>query len=169
MKTADTKIFVAIDNSSPSRRAVDYVAKLVGRRRRFRVCLVHLLPPFPPALLEHGGSENPRRERQLEAGLRAEQKRWILTAKNAAQNSLNKASSALRKAGVPARAVQTLFCEPADGRAAAEDLFRIARKYRCRTVVAGRESVSWFHELFSQDFAQELLRCGKGFSVWVIE
>ena len=165
----DTRILVAIDDSSASSRAVDYVARLVGRRRGFCLCLVHLLPPLPPALLEHGGSENPRKEAQLEAGLRAEQELWISKAKKAAQESLNKASSTLRNAGVRAGAVQTIFCEPADGRAAAEDILRMARECKCRTVVAGRKSVSWFHELFSQDLAEELLRYGKGFSIWIIE
>lgn len=95
----DTRILVAIDDSSASSRAVDYVARLVGRRRGFCLCLVHLLPPLPPALLEHGGSENPQKEAQLEAGLRAEQELWISGAKKAAQESLNKASSTFRNAG----------------------------------------------------------------------
>ena len=165
----DTRILLAIDDSVASRRAVNYVAKFVGRRRGFRLCLVHVLSPLPAGLLEHGGSENPQKETELEAELKTEQERWISDAKKAAQKSLSKASATLRNAGVPARNVQAIFCEPAEGRAAAEDILRMARECKCQTVVAGRESVSWFHELFSQDLAEELMRCGKGFSVWLIE
>jgi len=165
----DTRILLAIDDSAAARRAVKYVAKLVGRRRAFRLCLVHVLSPLPARLLEHGGSEDPRKEAQLGAQLKAEQERWISGAKKAAQKSLNKASATLRNAGVPRRNVQALFCEPAEGRAAAEDILRMARECECRTVVVGRQSVSWFHELFSQDLAEELMRCGKGFSVWLVE
>jgi nucleotide-binding universal stress UspA family protein len=166
---ADTRILLAIDDSAASKRAVKYVARLVGRRKGFRICLVHVLPPLPPALLEHGGSENPQQEVQLEVDLRAEQEHWTSKKQKEAQGSLDKASATLRKAGLSAKAVQTIFCEPADGRAAAEDILRMARECKCQTVVAGRQSVSWFHELFSQDLAEELMRCGKGFTVWLVE
>lgn len=166
---ADTRILVAIDDSAASRNAAKYVAKLVGRRRGFRLCLVHVLPPLPPALLEHGGSEEPQKEAQLEAELRAEQERWTSKMKKAAQSGLNKASAILRNAGVPRRNLQAMFCEPAEGRDAADAILGMARECKCHTVVAGRQSVSWFHELFSQDLAEELLRRGKGFSVWLVE
>jgi len=165
---ADTRILLAIDDSAAAKSAVKYVARLVGRKG-FRICLVHVLPPLPPALLEHGGSENPQQEVQLEVELRAEQELWTSKKQKEAQGSLNKASATLRKAGLSAKSVQTIFCEPTDGRVAAEDILQMARECKCQTVVAGRQSVSWFHELFSQDLAEELMRCGKGFSVWLVE
>jgi nucleotide-binding universal stress UspA family protein len=166
---SDTRILVAIDDSAASRRAVNYVATFVRRRRGFRLCLVHVLSPLPAGLLEHEGSENPQKEAQLEAQLKTEQERWISDAKRAAQKGLSRASAILRNAGVPARNVQALFCEPAEGRACAEDILQMARECKCQTVVAGRQSVSWFHELFSHDLAEELMRCGKDFSVWLVE
>src|SRR6266566_2771117 len=73
----NTRLLVVLDDSVASRRAVKYVAKFVGKRRAFRICLVHVLPPLPPELLEHGGSEDPAKEAQLEADLKVEQHRWI--------------------------------------------------------------------------------------------
>ena len=165
----NTRLLVVIDDSAASRSAVKYVGKFVGKARRFRICLVHVLPPLPPELLEHGGSEDPAKEAWLEADLKAEQQRWISAAKQTSQKSLDEAHAILRKAGISAGAVQSLFCEPGDGPYAADAILNMARGCDCRTVVVGRQSISWFHELFSQELPEELLRRGKGFSIWFVE
>lgn len=166
---ADKKLLVVLDGAAVSKRAVQYVASLISRRRGFRLCLVHVLAPLPPRLLEHGGSEDPTKEACLENELRLEREQWVSSAKRAAQKHLDNARTAFRKNGVPAANIQTLFCDPGEGRNAADDILRMAGECNCRTVVVGRQSVSWFHELFSQELPEELLRRGKGFSIWVIE
>ena len=168
-RTQDTRLLVVFDDSDASVRAVRYVAKLVAQRRQFRICLVHVLPPFPPALMEHGGSQDPLEERRLDLALRTEQSRWIATVKERAQKCLDQAVTILRRAGVSGRAVRTLFCEPGENQETADSLLSMAKKYQCQTVVVGRRSVSWLHELFSQDLSEELLRRGKGFCIWAIE
>lgn len=165
----NTRLLVVRDDSVASRRAVKYVGKFVGKRRAFRICLVHVLPPLPSELLEHGGSEDPVKEAQLEAELRVGQHRWISAAKKACQKGLHEDRAVLRKAGISARAVKASFCEPDPGRGAADAILRMARGRRCHTVVVGRQSVSWFHKLFSHDLSEELLRRGKGFCVWAVE
>ena len=165
----NTRLLVVVDDSVASRRAVKYVAKFVGKRRAFRICLVHVLPPLPPELLEHGGSEDPAKEAQLEADLKVEQHRWISAAKKASERGLHEDRVVLRKAGISARTVKAAFCEPGEGRGAADAILHMARGRSCRTVVVGRQSVSWFHELFSHDLSEELLRRGKGFCVWAVE
>ena len=159
----ETRILLAIDDSLASARAVTYAAHVVGRRRGFRFCVVHVLPSFPAHLLEHGGSETSARD------LTGERQLWLAAAKNASQTGLDEARAKLRKAGVPTGAIQLLFCEPAEGRDAADDILQMAHECKCDTVVVGRDSVSWFHELFSQELSEEILRRGKGFSVWAIE
>lgn len=165
----DSRLLVVLDDSVASRRAVKYVVKFVGRRRGFRICLVHVLPPLPPELLEHGGSEDPAKESRLEVDLKAEQHHWISAAKKTSQKGLDEACAILRKAGISAGSIQLLFCEPADGHNAADAILQMAHECKCDTVVVGRESVSWFHELFSKELAEELIRGGKGFSVWLVE
>jgi nucleotide-binding universal stress UspA family protein len=167
--TVDTRLLVVLDDSAASRFAVKYVAKFVGKRRGFRICLVHVLPPLPPSLLEHGGSEDPAKETLLEVDLKAEQHHWISAAKKTSQKGLDEARATLRKAGVSTGKVQALFCEPGEGPNAADAILNMARGCHCRTVVVGRQSVSWFHELFSQELSEELLRRGKGFCVWAVE
>jgi hypothetical protein len=81
----NTRLLVVRDDSVASRRAVKYVGKFVGKRKAFRICLVHVLPPLPPELLEHGGSEDSAKEAQLEAELKVGQHRWISAAKKASR------------------------------------------------------------------------------------
>lgn len=165
----DTRLLVVRDDSVASRRAIKYVGKFVGKRKAFRICLVHVLPPLPPELLEHGGSEDPGKEASLEAEQKVAQHRWISAAKNASLKGLHEDRAVLRKVGISSRTVTAAFCEPGEGRDATDAILRIARGRRCRTVVVGRQSVSWFHELFSHDLSEEILRRGKGFCVWAVE
>jgi nucleotide-binding universal stress UspA family protein len=167
--TKDTRILLVLDNSEIAFRAVRYVAQFVGRRRQFSICLVHVLPPLPPSLEEHGGSSNAARERQLDLAMREEQDRWIAATRKGAQKSLDQAGKLLTKSGIPGSAIQMLFCEPGEAEETADTLLRMASECQCHTVVVGRRSVSWLHELFSQDIAEELLRRGKGFCIWAVE
>lgn len=167
--TEDSRIFVVLDDSDASLRAVRYVAEFVGRRKQFRICMVHVLPPLPPSLQEHGGSGNPSEERRLDLALRREQARWITNSKERAQKCLDQAGAILKKAGVPGSAVQMLFCEPGEPEETADTLLKMAAECKCHTVVVARQSVSWLHEWLSRDISEELLRRGKGFCVWAVE
>lgn len=167
--TRDSRILLVLDDSESAARAVNYVAQFVGRRRQFRICLVHVLSPFPPALQEHGGSSDTAEEQRLDLAMREEQDRWITATKKRAQKSLDQAGIVLRKAGIPRSAVQVLFCEPGEPEATADMLLKMAAECKCHTVVVGRRSVSWLHEWFSRDISEELLRRATGFCIWAIE
>lgn len=169
MATVDAKLLVVVDDSKASKHAVKYVAALLGRRRGFCVCLVRVIPPFPPELLEHGGSEDPAKERRLDRRLKADQTRWIASSKYKFQKDLDRARATLQEAGISKRAVRTLFCDPGETGAVAEALLDLAKECRCRTIVVGRKALSWLRDLFRQDLSEELLRHGKGFSIWAIE
>ncbi len=164
-----TKFLVVVDESPAAKRALRYVAKITARRRDFRVCLSHTLPTPPPELLEFGGSEDPEQESLLDARLKTEQKRWVVTAKKRLQPIPDQANSVLRKAGVAAGAIETGVCYPADGCAAAAEIIALARTRKCDTVVIGRDSLSWLGELIHGDPAEEIVRAAKGFTVWVVE
>ncbi len=150
----DTRLLVVLDDSAASRRAVKYVCKFVGKRKGFRLCLVHVLPPLPPALLEHGGAEDPAKEARLEADLKAEQHSWIAAAKKTSQKNLDSARAALHKAGISAGTVESLFSEPGERPDTADAILNMARGCRSRTVIVGRQSASWFHELFSRSLSE---------------
>jgi nucleotide-binding universal stress UspA family protein len=162
------RLLVVLDESTASRRTVAYVGRLVGRRG-FQLCLAHVLPPMPSALLESDGGEGARPGQREHAQLKVRQQRWRLGVRRSAQQTFARAKTALRKAGVPAKALDVQFFGAVDGRNAADRILDVARASRCRTVVVGRESLSWVREFPRRDLPGELVRRGEGFSIWVVE
>jgi nucleotide-binding universal stress UspA family protein len=61
------------------------------------------------------------------------------------------------------------FFDPVDGHNAAEEILKVARARNCYTMVIGRQSLSWIRELVQGDLAEEVVRRGKGFTIWVVE
>ena len=169
LKRTNPKLLLVIDESSASKRAVAYVARMVGGRKGFRLCLAHVLPPLPSGLLEFRGAENPDEEKRLDAELKIKQRRFLALAREAAEEVLAGAFTTLRKAGVPRSMIETRFFASPNGNGAAGHILEMARAGRYHTVIVGRESVSWFRELVHGDIAEELVRHGRGLTIWVIE
>jgi hypothetical protein len=94
-------VLIAIDNLDPSMRAVEYVGEMVGDRKGFALYLFHVLPPFPPKLLEFGGSEDPQKEEALTQQIREDQDRWVADAIEAAQPIFLQAKETLQWSHVP--------------------------------------------------------------------
>ena len=105
----------------------------------------------------------------MDAELHTKQKQWIFAAQEKAKLALDRAGAALRKAGLAAGAIEERFCFPADGRARGDEILELARELKCQTVVVGSESLSWLRQLLGSDPVEELLRRGKGFTLWVVE
>jgi nucleotide-binding universal stress UspA family protein len=166
---AITKLLVVVDNSLASRRAVAYVAKLLGGRRGVRACLAHTLPSPPPELVEFGGASDPQGEERLDARLRARWQLWVSTTKKKLSGSLALAAAELRRAGFTRGQIEVHFCYPSDRRDTPEEILALARERRCHTVVVGRQALSWLRAHLQSNPADELVRRGKGFTVWVVE
>ncbi len=162
-------LLLVLDESSDSKRAIQYAGSLLGGRRGFRVELLRLLPPLPPELLEFGGAENPARERQLEAQLRRQQYEWIAAAEAGAQPALERALQQLRQAGLPRSSLGWSFSHPTDARDAARAVLEMAKAKHCRTVVLGHQSHSWFRGLGGGHLAEQILRQARGISLWVVQ
>lgn len=163
------EVLVVLDDSPSSWRAVQYVARIIEQGKGFHICLVHLLPSLPAALLEHGGAEDPRKETEVELELKAEQEKWLASARHIVQQRLERAARSLHRSGLPGKSIQRLLGEPGDGREAAKRVFELADKCRCHTIVVGREAASRLHDCFSTELPEELLLHAKGFAVWVVQ
>jgi len=157
----NTKLLVVVDESPATKRALEYVAQIVSHRQDFRVCLAHALPSPPPELVEFRGAEKAR--------LRAYKRRWISVVKMTELRALDRANAALRRGGFAAGAMEAHYCNLVDPSHTTEEILRLARSRKCDTVVIGRKSLSWLGELIHGDPAEELVRQGKGFTIWVVE
>jgi nucleotide-binding universal stress UspA family protein len=157
----NTKLLVVVDESPATKRSLEYVARIAGRGRGFRVCLAHALPSPPPELVELRGAEKTR--------IRAYKRRWISVVELTEQRALDRANAVLRRGGVAKKAIEAHYCNLVDASRATEEILRLARARKCDTVVIGRESLSWLGELIHGDPAEELVRQGKGFTIWVVE
>jgi nucleotide-binding universal stress UspA family protein len=159
MKT--TKLLVVVDESPATKRALEYVAQVASRSQGFRVCLAHALPAPPPELVELRGAEEDR--------LRAYKRRWISVVKMAERRALDRANAVLRRGGFASEAIEAHYCDLVDASRTTEEILRLARARKCDTVVVGRDSLSWLGELIHGDPAEEIVRQGKGLTIWVVE
>jgi nucleotide-binding universal stress UspA family protein len=165
------RLLVVVDESSSSKRAVQYLARVLASRRGFHVCLAYFLPPLPSELLEFGGAEDPDKERKLDARLKTEQQQWIAVARKEARPALHRASTELRNAGLPARSLTTHFSDPFRGQnSTSEEILELARTNKCRTIVVGRQFLPWLRRLTGEkDLAEKLVQQGKGLTLWIVE
>jgi nucleotide-binding universal stress UspA family protein len=156
-----TKVLVVVDESPATERALEYVGRLASGHTDFRICLAHALPSAPPELVELRGAEKAR--------LRAYERRWISVVEMTEQRALDLANAALRKGGLAANAIEGHYCNVVDASFATEEILSLAKARKCDTVVIGRKALSWLRELIQGDPAEELVRQGEGFTIWVVE
>lgn len=159
---------MVVDATAASRRAVEYVGRLLAACADVECRLAYLVPHLPPALLESGGSERPEREVQIEAELRHDQRRWTAEAQRKANRILRAARTTIEDSGVDAARIQTCTTSPLDAGPAAAEVLRLARSEGCRTVALGHRTHTWFRGLGGGDLAEHLARQAKGLAVWVI-
>ena len=156
---------IAVDDSEATAQAVTYVASIIDRHRDVRVHLFHVAP-IPPEFLEFGGSEDVQVEEKYEGELAKSRLGYL---EDLAQAVFAQAQAILDHAGVPAGAVETYFLTMIDGEDLIQNLLEAARTNACDTIVVGRQSHSWLRELAQHHLADELVRKGEGFTIWVVE
>ena len=137
---------VVVDDSPAAKRALSYVAKLIGGRRGFHIVLMHVSQPLPPDLLKTGP-----------------------VAQVQATERLDWAQKILRKGGISSQEFDFAFSNPTDANDAVKAVLKVARAQRCHTIVVAHYAHSWFREIFGDHLAEELLRKAEGFALWVVE
>ena len=142
---------------------------MIGGQEGFQVCLVHVLPPLPPGLLEFGGADYPELEHQLDTQYRKAQEQWITKAKRRAGPVFTKAKSILRKAGVPKDAIEMQFSLLSNGEEIFSTILDFAQRQRFGVVVLGREFFSGIKRFLQHHVADELIQKGKGLTIWVVQ
>ena len=155
------KLLVVVHESPATKKALEYVAQIAAGRKDFRISLAHSLLAPPKELVEFRGAEKAR--------LRAYKSRWIASVEMTEQRVLDRANAVLRQGGVDSAAVEAHFCYLMDGTRMIQEVLTFAGIRKCDTVVIGRSSHSWLSKLIEEDPAEEFVRRGKGFTIWVVE
>jgi len=151
-------ILIAIDDSEASRRAVAYVARMMGGRKGLRIRLFHVLAPLPPRLVDFPVGEDPRAA-------------WVTQGEKVAQAVFARAKTILRKARIPARAVETQVAASSSDQDLATIILEAARASQCGTIVVGREIYAGLRKLFQRHIhvADDLIQKAQGLALWVVE
>lgn len=163
------RVLVAVDPKGTSRATVDYVGRMVGGRRDVQLCLYCRFPELPPELREHGGAEDPERERELDAGLARRVDEWRERTRREIDEALEAARATLVAAGVAPEAIEIETTEAAPGETLAASLARVARADGCHTIALARTHVPLLEDLLHRHAGDSLVHAGRGFAVWVVE
>ncbi len=165
--SASQRILVAVDASEASRRAVTYVSDVLGGKPGFHVGLVHL--ELPPRMLEWGGSEDSAIEDAISSERAEVYQELEKEAIKGGQGLLHRLQAILTERGIDVAALLVRFEEPLDRKHIANDVLKIAQERDYGTVVVGRHSFSGLRRLFQHHVGEELVRTGKGVTIWVVE
>ena len=162
-------VLVAIDGADPSLGTVRYVADVIGGRKDFTVHLLHVLGPLPPELRSFVALKalykkydwNKNSKRSKSSGSRGP------------RNNLcpywKKQNQFLRNPGLPPSALETEFWASVDRQDLVNDILEASERHGCGTLVVGRHSFYWLREIFHRHVADQLIRKGRGLTVWVVE
>lgn len=162
-------ILVAVDGSDASRRALIYVGEILGPRPDTTVRLLHLLPPTPPELLEHGGAEHPNAQKRLDRDLRDTRDAWIASKREEAQALFEDSIRLLESHGLVAARIGTECRACVGTQAVARECLEAAAESGCDTIVLARQSMPWHKDLLHRHHSTNVVRKGRGFTVWVVE
>jgi nucleotide-binding universal stress UspA family protein len=166
--SANHHILLAIDDSDASRKAVSYVARVVGDSARHRIRLLHVLPPIPTGLLEHGGCD-PGAACPAEREVLEGTARWRQESERAASGMIEEAEETLREAGVAPDRIEVRFAAPLPEETIGFHVLRAARELGCETVVVGRAPRNWFGNVLHRSPAKALLGAEvSGLAIWIV-
>jgi nucleotide-binding universal stress UspA family protein len=161
------RILVAVDGSQESFRTVAYVADMVGGRRGIHVGLLHL--EVPPKILEWGGSEDPEIEDRTESERDRAYRQLEEESMSKGKSLLERLQGMIADKGIEVMGLFVQFEEPLDRKRVTSAIFNAAREHNAGTIVVGRHACSGWKCLFHESVGEELIREGKGMSIWVVE
>jgi nucleotide-binding universal stress UspA family protein len=164
------KFLLALDGSENSTRAVVYLADMIRGRAGVHLTLFHVIP-IPPDLLEHGGAENPDRERLLAGELRTTQREW----REETEASVEKEIFAPARQILEARGVQAdrstvetkiaIESHPDVAMAIVDEI----KNNGCGTIVLGKRGRSKVEDFLFGGVTCKLIHHLRECTIWVVE
>jgi K+-sensing histidine kinase KdpD len=107
-------------------------------------------------------------QRRAQGHLKENQAAWAESHEHAAQPIFARANAMLRQAQVPDTAVTTHLLVPPPEQDLEASIISVAQAEGCGTIVVGRESFSWWQELFQGHVADKLLEQDHTFTLWAV-
>jgi nucleotide-binding universal stress UspA family protein len=148
----DKHLLIAVDASDSSRRAVLYVADLLGGFPGFRVTLFSIIPEPEEDFFE----------------TEAEQVAWAKEKLAEANKMLDNYRQILIQSGFGADKVRIRSCL-GEARSFSEEILDIRCDLTCCTVVVGRHHKTKTEEFLFGSTSSRLIREAKNCAVWVVE
>jgi nucleotide-binding universal stress UspA family protein len=163
------KILIALDGSPSSMRAAEHVADVTCGHKVFEVTLFHVCFD-PPSLLEHGGSEDPARERELDAHLHQKLNRWIERCREWVQEDIfDRAKKVLQERGVADEVLTIRTKVSGEAQAdVASCIIQEARDGGYDAVVLGRRGASAPREFLFGSVSSRVMHHLEQCAVWVV-
>jgi len=75
----------------------------------------------------------------------------------------------LRQAQVSEDAMSTIFSAASNVDSLVSEILEAAREENCDTIVVGRETFTGLDRIFKRHVADDLIRRGRGYTIWVVE
>ena len=148
----DRHFLIAVDGSEGSKRAVVYVADMLGGLPGFAVTLLSVVPEPDEDFFD---SEDA-------------QIAWLKEQMADANRRLNTFRQVLVQAGFPEEKVRTRACVGGE-HSFAEAILETKCELSCCTIVVGRQHKSRTEEFLLGSTSTRLIRGAKGCAVWVVE
>lgn len=160
------RLLVPIDATEASKLAIDYLARLGSLLKTSEITLCHVLPTIPPDMLEDGGSEDPKVERELKKERDEEICEWEGKLKAETKKVFEGYKKQLIESGIPVANINTtLVGRNLDiGKAIVE----AAKEGGHSTIVVGRRGVSFLQELALGSVSYRVVKLAKDCTVWVV-
>jgi nucleotide-binding universal stress UspA family protein len=148
----DRHFLIAVDDSESSKKAVLYVADIIGGFPGFTVTLLSIIPEPEEDFFDSEEEENA----------------WIAEKRAAANRLLDNYRQVLVHAGFPPDKVRIRSCVE-DEKSFAEAILDTRCDLSCCTVVVGRHHKSKTEEFLLGSTSTKLIREAKNCAVWVVE
>lgn len=148
----ERNILLSIDNSDNSTRAVQYLGKIVGQSRLYRVTVLNIVEDMGVDFFPS-----------------ADEKEKHLAAQNqAADRLLTEAHNLLISCGIPEECIGTEKTVAKNGYIA-ETIIQRARQNKNGTLVVGRRGISKKEEFLFGSVSSKIVSYAKNCTVWVVE
>lgn len=148
----DRHILIAVDETESSKRAVLYVADILGGIPGFRVTLLSVVPAPEVDFFEN----------------EAERNEWIKKRQTEIERLLENYRQILIQSGFPSEKINTITCIEGE-RSLVDIILDFQCELSCCTVVVGRHHHSKAEEFVFGSVSNQLIHSAKNCAVWVVE